>query len=96
MAPTHIPKIEQTLPAMPLLIIFMLLLVVPGTYASLWGPKHLSPVIVGLLFMTEIVVGAISVAILAGEPFGIREIIGILFIASATLLEPLAAIRRPN
>ncbi len=96
MAPTHIPKIEQTLPAMPLLIIFMLILVVPGTYASLWGPKHLSPVIVGLLFMTEIVVGAISVAILAGEPFGMREIIGISFIASATLLEPLLARRRPN
>ena len=96
LAPTNIPKIEQALPALPLLIIFMVLLVLPGTYASLWGPKHLSPVIVGLLFMTEIVVGAISVAILAGEPFGIREITGILFIASASLLEPFLALQRPN
>ncbi|MBT5316600.1 MAG: DMT family transporter, partial [Rhodobacteraceae bacterium] len=70
LAPAYIPKVEQALPALPLLLIFMALLVLPGTYASLWGPKYLSPGIVGLLFMTEIVVGAISVALLAGEPFG--------------------------
>ena len=94
--PTHIPKIEQVLPVLPLLIIFVAALVLPGTYASLWGPKYLSPGVVGLLFMTEIVVGAISVAILAGEPFGLREIIGILFIASASLLEPLLTLKRAN
>ncbi|WP_435229324.1 DMT family transporter [Pseudopelagicola sp. nBUS_20] len=87
-APEHIPSIEKVLPALPLLIIFMALLVLPGTYASLWGPKFLSPGIVGLLFMTEIVVGAISVALLAGEPFGVREITGVILIAGASLLEP--------
>ena len=96
LAPAYIPKVEQALPALPLLLIFMALLVLPGTYASLWGPKYLSPGIVGLLFMTEIVVGAISVALLAGEPFGIRELTGVLLVAGASMLEPLLALRRPR
>ena len=93
LATSQMPDIEQILPALPLLLIFMALLVLPGTYASLWGPKYLSPGIVGLLFMTEIIVGAISVALLAGEPFGIRELIGVLLIAGASMLEPLLALR---
>ena len=93
LASSQIPKIEQVLPALPLLLIFMALLVLPGTYASLWGPKYLSPGVVGLLFMTEIIVGAISVALLAGEPFGIRELMGVLLIAGASMLEPLLALR---
>lgn len=93
LATSQMPDIEQILPALPLLLIFMALLVLPGTYASLLGPKYLSPGIVGLLFMTEIIVGAISVALLAGEPFGIRELIGVLLIAGASMLEPLLALR---
>lgn len=96
LAPGHMPDLGQALPALPLLLAFMALLILPGTYASLWGPKHLSPGLVGLLFMTEIVVGAISVALLAGEPFGLREIAGIVLISGASLLEPLAAILSPS
>ena len=96
LATSQMPDIEQILPVLPLLLIFMALLVLPGTYASLWGPKYLSPGIVGLLFMTEIIVGAISVALLAGEPFGIRELIGVLLIAGASMLEPLLALRRTS
>ena len=92
LAPTYIPKIEQTLPVLPLLFFFTAFLVLPGTYASLWGPKHLSPGIVGLLFMSEIVVGAISVAIFAGEPFGIREVIGVFLILGASIVEPISAL----
>ena len=87
------PSFEQVRPALPLLLLFMLLLVIPGTYASLWGPKYLNPGVVGLLFMTEIVVGAISAALLAGEPFGYREAIGVSLIAGASLLEPLKSLR---
>ena len=89
LSPESLPSFHKIVPVIPLMLTFMVLLILPGTYASLWGPKYLSPGVVGLLFMTEIVVGAISVAILAGEPFGIREIIGVLFIAGASMLEPL-------
>jgi drug/metabolite transporter (DMT)-like permease len=94
LAPGNLPSVGQILPALPLLLVFMALLVLPGTYASLWGPKFLSPGVVGLLFMTEIVVGAISVALLAGEPFGIREVTGVILIAGASMLEPLLSLRQ--
>jgi drug/metabolite transporter (DMT)-like permease len=93
-APSYIPSIAQTLPALPLLLIFMVFLILPGTYASLWGPKFLSPGVVGLLFMTEIVVGSISVALLSAEPFGVREVIGILLITCASLIEPISSLIR--
>jgi drug/metabolite transporter (DMT)-like permease len=90
LAPSSMPTVTQTLPAMPIVVAFMIVLILPGTFASLWGPKYLNPGLVGLLFMTEIVVGSISVALVAGEPFGAREMLGIALIAGASLLEPVA------
>jgi drug/metabolite transporter (DMT)-like permease len=95
-APSLIPSIPQVMPAFPILIIFVILLILPGTLASLWGPKFLNPGLVGLLFMTEIVVGSISVALLAGEPFGYREVIGIILISSASMFEPVMSILKKN
>ena len=93
LSPNNLPSFDKIVPVIPLMLTFMVLLILPGTYASLWGPKYLNPGVVGLLFMTEIVVGVISVSILAGEPFGIREITGVLFIAGASMLEPLSQLR---
>jgi drug/metabolite transporter (DMT)-like permease len=92
LAPNFIPIASQVLPALPILLIFVTLFILPGTLATLWGPKFLNPGLVGLLFMTEIVVGSISVALLAGETFGIREIIGIVLISSASMFEPVISI----
>ena len=66
---------------------FIVILVITAVYAVMWGTPHLSPGIVGLLFMTEISVGTITAAIWAGEPFGLREIIGVLAITTAGLAE---------
>lgn len=66
-----------------------ILLILPSGFASIFAPSRLNPGIVGLLFMTEIVVAAISAAILSGEPFGLREMIGLPLILSAGLVEPL-------
>ena len=81
---------------MPLLIIFLALFVLPDTYDPSWKPKYQSPGIISLLSMTEIVFGAISVALLIGEPFGIRKIILILFTTDASMHEPLLELSRPN
>ncbi len=67
-----------------------LLLIIPGGYASIYAPSKLNPGLVGLLFMAEIVVAAVSAAIWAGEPFGWREMVGLPLILLAGLMEPLA------
>lgn len=94
LAPRQIPSFDMVGPALPWLIVFVLMLVIPGTYASLWGPRFLNPGLAGLLFMTEIVVGAISAALLTGEPFGLRESLGVILIGGASLLEPALSLRR--
>jgi drug/metabolite transporter (DMT)-like permease len=65
----------------------MLVIVVSGVYATMWGAPRLNPAVVGLLFMTEISVGAVTAAIWAGEPFGFREIVGVVLISAAGVTE---------
>ena len=96
LAPEHMPGFRQVVPVLPMLLGFVLLLVIPGTCAALWGPKFLNPGVTGLLYMTEVVVGMISAALLAGEPFGGRELAGVILIAGASLLEPLTILARRN
>jgi drug/metabolite transporter (DMT)-like permease len=63
------------------------LLVIPGAYAAFWGSPHLNPGVVGLLMMTEISVGVVTAAIWANEPFGMRELTGVILITLAGLSE---------
>ena len=71
---------------------------IPGALAALWGPKHVDPGLVGILFMSEIVVGTVTAAIWAGEPFGLAELAGVVLIAAAGLFEAATGLwrrRRP-
>lgn len=72
------------------------ILILPSGFASIFAPSHLNPGVVGLLFMTEIVVATVSAAIWSGERFGIREMIGLPLILSAGLVEPVAVTLRRN
>jgi drug/metabolite transporter (DMT)-like permease len=85
------PGLERIAGVLPWLLPVVLLVVIPGTFAALWGTPLLSPGIVGILFMTEISVGTVTAALWAGEPFGAREIIGVLLISGAGLVESLRA-----
>lgn len=78
------------------LIPVTVLIVAPAGFATLYAPTQLSPGVVGLLFMSEIGVAAVTAAILAGEPFGLREIFGVTAIALAGFLEPLAVLARKH
>ena len=82
------PTISQTQSILLWLFPFMALLVIPGAFASLWGPKFVSPGLASLLMMTEIIFGSITAALFANEPFGFREMAGIILISSASLVEP--------
>ncbi|MEQ9258559.1 MAG: DMT family transporter [Roseovarius sp.] len=64
------------------------LLILPAGFATVFAPTRLNPGVVGLLFMTEIAVAAVTAAIWSGERFGMREIIGLPLILSAGLVEP--------
>ena len=91
------PSMETVTSNLPWLIPVIVAIVIPSGFAVFWGVPLLSPGIVGLLFMTEISIGAASVALWAGEPFGVREVIGITLITVAGLAEsiPLPARFRP-
>ncbi len=65
-----------------------LIVLIPAAVATVFSPSHLNPGVAGLLFMTEISVGAGSAALFAGEPFGLREIAGVILITLAGLAEP--------
>ena len=67
------------------------IIVIPGAYAAFWGAPHLNPGVVGLLMMSEISVGAVTAAIWANEPLGVRELTGIALITIAGLSEFLYA-----
>jgi drug/metabolite transporter (DMT)-like permease len=81
------PSLSTYLAQLPWLIPTIIVVVMTGVYASMWGVPKLNPGLVGLLFMTEISVGAVTAGIWSGDPFGWREVIGILLISGAGLLE---------
>ena len=65
----------------------------PVTWLLLWGARFLEPGRVSLLLLVEVAVAAISAALLAGEPFGLREAAGCLLILAAGALEGWAELR---
>ena len=83
----------STLPAIQWqeVIIWVILIAViwhiPTVLLSLYGANEVEPGRVAILLMLEVVIGVGSAALLANQPFGIREIIGTLFIISASVCE---------
>ena len=62
---------------------------VPMLFLTIWPATVLTPARVGLLMMSEIVVGVITAAIWSGEVFGWREAAGSLMIVGAGFVEVL-------
>ena len=63
------------------------LYVLPMVLLTVWPSSVLTPARVGLILMTEVVVGLTSAALFAGEPFGPREALGAALIVLAALIE---------
>lgn len=65
------------------------MIAVPMLFLTIWPATVLTPARVGLLMMSEIVVGVITAALWSGDPFGWREIAGALMIVGAGFVEVL-------
>ncbi|HSF96658.1 MAG TPA: DMT family transporter [Thermohalobaculum sp.] len=65
------------------------LYVVPMLVLTIWPATLLSPGRIGILLMSDVVVGVISAALLSGEPFGLREALGTVLIVGAAVVEVL-------
>ncbi|MEM6467421.1 MAG: DMT family transporter, partial [Pseudomonadota bacterium] len=78
---------------LPWLVPLVVILVIPPAFAVMWGATVLSPGLLAILFMTEISVGTVTAALFAQEPLGWREVLGVLVISAAGVLEPVMAAR---
>jgi drug/metabolite transporter (DMT)-like permease len=90
------PASENIIAQLPWFVPASVIVVMSGAYATMWGAPKLNPAVVGLMFMTEIVSGTVTAALWAGEPFGWREILGIVLIAGAGLAESLYDLINPR
>ena len=84
-----VPTAAATGAMMPAIVLLALLAFVPTNMLILWGSQRVNPGRVGLLLMTECVVGTASAALFSGEPFGLREGLGSALIVGAGTVEVL-------
>ena len=89
-----VPDLDRLARTLPWLAPVAAFGVFPCALAASWGPKHIDPALVGILFMTEITVGGITAALMAGEPFGMRELAGVLLITGAALVDSVWDLRQ--
>jgi len=74
---------------LPWIVLLALIIFVPPNFLVLWATQRMDPGRVGILLMTEVLFGAISAALLSGEPFGSLEFAGTALIISAGLIDVL-------
>nr|WP_286009636.1 DMT family transporter [Salinicola sp. S1-1-2] len=59
-----------------------------------WAARHLPPARLGILMMSEVLVGVLSAALLAGEPLAMIQVIGAVLVIAAAVLEVIPSRRR--
>lgn len=81
-------------PSAAVFVLLTSLFAIPMMVLTIWPLRILPPARVGLLLMTEVVVGILSAAMLSGEPFGPREAIGSILVLAAGVVEVLGPFGR--
>ena len=94
-----LPALEAPVPAVTApaaaIVLAVAVLSVLSAGGILWGARLISPGRAGLLLMMEVITGLASAALLAGEPFGVVQVVGSTLIMAAALAEVLpVAVRR--
>jgi drug/metabolite transporter (DMT)-like permease len=70
-------------------IVLGLIIFVPPNFLLLWAAQRIDSARVGILLMTEVLFGALSAALLSGEPFDLADAAGTALIVGAGLIEVL-------
>lgn len=83
------PQAWAIVEALPFLTAVSIGFIVPSMVLIIGGAQRLSPGRVGILLMTEAVVGTLSAALLSDEPFGLREIAGATLVIAAGAIDVL-------
>ena len=86
----HIPTLLQLKAAMPYIIGFYVLIILPGLYITTRISQIISPGRVGILMMSEVLVAGISAPLVAGEVISLVEWGAGMLIVTATLIEVLS------
>ena len=72
---------------LPWIVLLGLVIYVPPSFLVLWAAQRIDPGRVGILLMTEVIVGSISAALFSGQGFSVSEGIGTVAIVVAGLVE---------
>lgn len=84
------PSADQVLAAAPLATGVAMLVLIPITWAMIWGAQRLDPGRLSLLFMLEVVAASISSTLVAGEPYGVEKLVGTVMVLTAGGVEALS------
>jgi drug/metabolite transporter (DMT)-like permease len=81
------PSIERLVSLAPWLVFLAAGFLIPVMWGIYWGSQNVDPGRLGILLQIEAVVGIGSAALLAGEPFGLRQGVGAILVMSASVVE---------
>ena len=84
-----IPAADDLLAMLPFLLVLTFGFLLPTVTLLLWSPIHIGAGAFSILILTELVVGAVSAALLTDEAFGWREATGCALILAAGAIEVL-------
>ena len=71
-----VPSLDAFISMTTFLILISVFYFIPTGIIILWAPTQIGAGICSILFLSEIIVGAVSSSILTDEPFGWRQIVG--------------------
>ena len=71
-----VPSIDAFISMTTFLVLISVFYFIPTGIVILWAPTQIGAGICSILFLSEIIVGAVSSSILTDEPFGWRQIVG--------------------
>jgi drug/metabolite transporter (DMT)-like permease len=85
------PSAHQILQELPFVVTIVLFILIPITWAMVWGAQKLDPGRISLLLMLEVVAASISATWLTDEPYGTAKLVGTIMILAAGAIETLTA-----